>query len=204
MSTPGPARDPVDHGADGGESPPVRDVPRKLAYLIVALVVSFGVDQATKAWVASSVDVAAAGVPVVDGFFYITHMRNSGTALGFFQDLPVEIRRIGFSLLAVAAGWVVVVFYRGLAPSDRVNGLAVGCLVGGGLGNLVDRLTRGEVIDFLHFRLFGPWSFPDFNFADVFIIVGVAMLLIELLVSEGAVRAEIIDAHEEHSEHDAR
>jgi len=173
-------------------------IPRKLSYLLVAFAVGLGLDQLTKAWVLASVDVGGALVPVIDGFFYISHARNPGTALGFFQDLPVEIRRIGFSLMAAAAGWVVVLFYRGLAPRDRVNGLALGCIVGGGLGNLFDRLVRGEVIDFLHFDLLGPWSFPDFNFADVFIMMGVGILMIELLVSEGAARADVIDSGDAH------
>jgi len=175
------------------DAAPSRRMPTKLVALMLAFAGSFGVDFATKAWIASSLPVLGPPRPVIDGFFYLSHMRNAGTALGFFEDWPVELRRVGFSILAAIAGWVVVLFYRGLAPRDRLNGLALGFIVGGGLGNLVDRLGRGEVIDFLHFEIMGPWSFPDFNFADVFIMLGVAILMIELLVSEGAARAEVIE-----------
>ena len=51
-------------------------------------------------------------------------------------------------------------------------------VLGGGLGNLWDRLVRGEVIDFIHIKLWDPWSFPDFNLADVFIVAGVGLLMI--------------------------
>jgi len=62
--------------------------------------------------------------------------------------------------------------------------------MGGALGNLIDRLTRGEVIDFLHFRLWGNRSWPDFNLADSFLVVGVAALMLELLASEAESRAK--------------
>jgi len=180
---------------EAGE-PPAR-IPRKLGALLLSLAVALGLDQATKLWIATSLPADGAPRPVIDGFFYISHMRNAGTAFGFFEEVPVELRRVGFSIVAAIAGWVVVLFYRGLAPGDRLNGIALGCIVGGGLGNLVDRLGRGEVIDFLRFELVGPWSFPDFNLADVFIMSGVAMLMIELLVSEGVARAEVIETGEE-------
>lgn len=176
---------------------PSPEPPRKAVALGLALAGSLGVDLATKGWIAAALPVDTPPLPVIDGFFYLSHVRNAGTAFGFFEDSPLELRRVGFSLLAAVAGWVVVLFYRGLAPRDRLNGLALGLIVGGGLGNLIDRLGRGEVIDFLRFELWGPWSFPDFNFADVFIMMGVGILMTELLVSEGAARAEVIDERTE-------
>ncbi len=168
--------------------------PPKLIALGAAFVTALGLDQATKLWIAANLPVGGTPRPVIDGFFYLSHMRNAGAAFGFFEDVPVELRRIGFSVVAALAGWVVLLFYRSMAPGDRLNGLALGCIVGGGLGNLIDRLARGEVIDFVRFELWGPWSFPDFNLADVFIMVGVTILMIELLVSEGVARAEVIES----------
>ena len=96
-------------------------------------------------------------------------------------------------LAVVAAGLCGgVLDHRHLRASTRLNGVALGLVLGGGMGNLWDRMVRGEVIDFLHFKLWGPWSFPDFNLADVFIVSGVGLLMIELLVSEGLARAEAI------------
>ena len=189
----GEPSEPHESGAEASVSF-VAGQPAKLVLLVAAFSIAFVLDQSTKFWVGSVIEIDAPPWPVIDGFFYLSHMRNAGTALGFFEHWPVEVRRVFFSLLAALAGWVVVLFYRGLAPGDRLNGLALGCIVGGGLGNLLDRLMYGEVIDFLHFRFGGAWSFPDFNVADVFIVIGVMMLMIELLVSEGVARAEVIDA----------
>ena len=66
--------------------------------------------------------------------------------------------------------------------------LALGLILGGASGNLVDRVTLGEVVDFLHFRLWKGYSWPDFNLADSFIVVGVAILVLELLATEGESR----------------
>lgn len=161
----------------------------KLAMLLLAMVISIPLDVATKAWIAGHLPVDGPLDPVIDGFFYLSHVRNPGAAFGLFADWPLEWRRIGFSAVALVASFVIAAFYRGLAPGDRWNGLALGLVLGGGLGNLWDRLVRGEVIDFLYFRVWGPRSLPEFNLADVFIIVGVAALMLELLVSEGAARA---------------
>jgi signal peptidase II len=83
----------------------------------------------------------------------------------------------------------VISFFRQLAPGDRLSALALGCILGGAVGNLIDRVTRGEVVDFLHFRLWGGYAWPDFNFADSFIVIGVGLLILELLASEGESRA---------------
>ncbi len=187
---------------DGEPAAPIPLVPPKLVTMATAFVVALGIDQSSKAWIAANLPIHGAPRPVIEGFLSLSHMRNAGAAFGFFEDVPVELRRVGFSLVAALAGWVVVLFYRSLAPGDRLNGLALGCIVGGGLGNLLDRLGRGEVIDFIRFELWGPWSFPDFNFADVFIMTGVVILMIELLVSEGVARAEVIESGDGAGERD--
>ena len=65
----------------------------------------------------------------------------------------------------------------------------LGLILGGAVGNLVDRIFRQEVIDFLHFRLWRGYSWPDFNVADSAIVVGVGLLILDLLASEGEQRA---------------
>lgn len=154
-----------------------------------ALAVAFPVDQVSKFWVSSAITYGDR-VTVIDGFFYLTHVRNPGAAFGMFVDVPPEIRIpifIGVSLVAVG---IIFSFYRSLAPGDRFTALTLGLILGGALGNLVDRIFRAEVVDFLHFRLWSGYSWPDFNFADSFIVVGVALLLLQLMAAEGENRAE--------------
>ena len=154
-----------------------------------AFAVAFPLDQATKYWVSSAVAYGDR-VTVIDGFFYITHVRNPGAAFGLFVDLPPELRVplfVGVGLLALG---IIISFYRSLAPGDRFTALTLGLILGGALGNLTDRVLRGEVVDFLHFRLWSGYSWPDFNLADSFIVVGVALLLLQLMAAEGESRAE--------------
>jgi signal peptidase II len=85
--------------------------------------------------------------------------------------------------------------------------LSLGLILGGAGGNLVDRIFRGEVVDFLHFRLWGGYQWPDFNLADSFIVVGVALLIVELLASETETRGDpagdVSDANDESRAMDA-
>jgi signal peptidase II len=116
-------------------------------------------------------------------------VRNPGAAFGLFADGDPQIRLaifIGVSVLAVA---IILSFFRQLAPGDRLSALALGLILGGAVGNLLDRVFRGEVVDFLHFRLWRGYSWPDFNLADSFIVVGVGFLVLELLAAEGEDRA---------------
>lgn len=154
-----------------------------------AFALAFPVDQVSKFWVSSAIPYGGR-IPVIDGFFYLTYVRNPGAAFGMFLDVAPEIRIpvfIGVSLVAVG---IIFSFYRSLAPGDRFTAFTLGLILGGALGNLVDRIFRTEVVDFLHFRLWSGYSWPDFNFADSFIVVGVALLLLQLLASEGESRAE--------------
>ena len=121
-----------------------------------------------------------------------------GVALGMAAALKMsdeaDLAEAGFegfligSLLLLAIG-IIVSFFRQLAPGDRLSALALGLILGGAVGNLIDRIWRGEVVDFLHFKLWQGYSWPDFNLADSFIVVGVAILILDMVASEGEERA---------------
>jgi signal peptidase II len=68
---------------------------------------------------------------------------------------------------------IILSFFRQLAPGDRLSALALGSSSAAPSANLIDRIFRGEVVDFLHFKLWRGYSWPDFNLADSFIVVGV-------------------------------
>jgi signal peptidase II len=117
-------------------------------------------------------------------------VRNRGAAFSLFSEAPAPVRLtlfIGITLVAIA---LIVSFYRRLAPGDRLSALSLGMILGGAVGNLIDRVARGEVVDFLHFRLWGGYEWPDFNLADSAIVVGVAFLVVELLATEGETRTD--------------
>jgi signal peptidase II len=116
---------------------------------------------------------------VIDGFFRLTHARNPGAALGLFQQAPMWI----FVALTAAALVLIGSFYRKLPQGDRFSASALGLILGGAIGNLIDRVRLGEVVDFLQFDL-GLFIFPDFNFADSSIVIGVSLLLLEVVALE--------------------
>jgi signal peptidase II len=155
---------------------------------LVALFASLGLDLLSKYLVGEHLHFGAKR-EVVEGFFYLTHVRNPGAAFGLFATAPEGVRLtffIGISLVAVV---IILSFFHRLAPGDRLSALALGFILGGALGNLLDRIRYGEVVDFLHFRLWKGYAWPDFNLADSFIVVGVALLVLELLATEGERRA---------------
>lgn len=163
--------------------------PNLRLFLAVAATTLF-LDQASKQWIVESLALGGS-IEVIRETFYITHVRNPGAAFSMFADAGENFRRfffVGVGGLAIA---MIISFYRSLSPGDRLEAAALGSILGGALGNLFDRVVRGDelllggVVDWLHVRLWtsGPW--PDFNFADSFIVIGVALLVFELFASDG-------------------
>jgi signal peptidase II len=138
-----------------------------LPVLVVAL------DQLTKWWVVRNVELGIGRVPVIEGFFWITHVLNTGIVFGWLRGGSV----IGFLILTLVAIALVVSFYRQLPADDVWSASALALILGGAIGNGLDRLLRGAVVDFLRFDL-GFIMYPDFNVADSGIVVGVAILLL--------------------------
>jgi len=156
----------------------------KSRFFFVAFAISLALDQLTKTWIVKTLAFTDR-VSVIDDFFYLTHVRNPGAAFSMFANAPEAIRApffIGTTLIALA---LIVSFFRKLSPGERLSALALGLILGGAVGNLLDRLIYGEVVDFLHLRLWSGYSWPDFNVADSSIVIGVALLVLELFAHEG-------------------
>ena len=123
-------------------------------------------------------------VPIIDGLFNLTYVRNTGAAFGIFAGSH-EAFRLPFLILVsiLALGFVVVMLKR---LRDEETGLitALAFIVGGALGNLVDRVLYGEVIDFLDFY-WSHYHWPAFNLADSCITVGVLITLYYLIQAKG-------------------
>ncbi len=159
----------------------------KWKVFLVAVAASLPLDVITKHWVATTLAYGDR-VSVVEGFFYLTHVRNPGAAFSMFATAPEPFRRWFFPIATGVAIVLIFSFFRQLAPRDRLSGAALGLILGGVVGNLLDRIRFGEVIDFLHIRLWTGHSWPDFNVADSAIVIGVGLLILELIASEGAQR----------------
>ncbi len=146
-------------------------------YLILGAVASLVVaaDLATKAVVEATIPLYRT-IPVIDGFLSLVHVRNTGAAFGLLAGAPAALRLPFFLLVSLGAVAVVVVFVRRL--DDRQWGLAtaLALVLGGAIGNLIDRIRYGEVVDFL-LVYWREWHWPAFNVADSAISIGVVVLV---------------------------
>ncbi len=117
---------------------------------------------------------------VIDGIFSITHIRNPGVAFGLFASYNIESKAmifIGISSIAIIA--ILIIFHQ--TESHRRLALASLILIfSGAIGNVIDRVIHGEVIDFLYFHA-GDFQFPAFNVADSCISTGVAMMILDIV-----------------------
>lgn len=149
---------------------------------VCTAVAALAADQASKAFVLVNSDMLAAGNPVFPGFNLIFH-RNYGVTFGFFQNVPWW----GLALVATAVVLFLVVSL--IRTTQAAEAIAYGMVIGGALGNILDRLRFGGVTDFLDFYL-GTTHWPAFNLADLFVVCGAGLLLI-VTSREKAVSSEI-------------
>lgn len=168
----------------------------KLRIFLGTIFTSLALDLATKLWVDHNLSFADR-IPVIEGFFYITHVRNPGAAFGFLASAPAMFRSVFFLSASAAAMVMIIAFFRRLAPGEKLSAFSLGLVLGGALGNMTDRIFRGEVVDFLHFILWNDYAWPDFNVADSAICVGVGLLILELFASETETRTQECEVHAE-------
>ncbi len=163
-------------------------MPVKLRILFAVVGLGTPLDQLGKLLVERNLSFGES-ISIVDGFLYITHARNPGAAFGLFASVPGDVRLVAFALVSIVAMVVIVAFFARLAPGDRIQSYGLSFVLAGALGNFIDRAMRGEVIDFIHVRLWSGYPWPDFNIADICIVLGVASLMIDLLSREAAARS---------------
>jgi len=158
-------------------------MPPKAKYFWLMLLVSLPLDQLTKHWILHRFHYGEVE-SVIPGFFDLTHVRNPGGAFSFFADGSFAHRMVFFVGTTAIAVVLLVIFYRRLEQEARLSAFALGMILGGALGNLIDRLVYTEVIDFIDIHLWSGYTWPTFNLADSFIVVGVVLLVIETFLGE--------------------
>ena len=139
--------------------------------LIMAVIVI--ADQATKQIVVANVEVGEL-IPVIKNFFYITYHTNTGAAWGIMQDKL-------YILIPLTIGFSLVMIYMLFKTEHKLLKVALSFVLGGAIGNLIDRIAKGSVVDFLDFY-FGKFHFPTFNVADCFIVIGTILLGIYIVI----------------------
>jgi signal peptidase II len=136
-------------------------------------VLALALDQWTKYLVVSSLALYESWMPIsaLGNIFTIHHVTNTGAAFGLFQN-----GNLFFVIVAIIVSLIIVLYYRYVPDGQWLVRVSLGMQLAGALGNLIDRLRFGYVVDFLDFQI---W--PVFNFADTSIVVGVILLALLLL-----------------------
>lgn len=136
-------------------------------------------DQATKEWVRRAIPLHES-IPVIDGFLNWVHVRNSGAAFGFMNAVDFPYKSLVVSLVAVIALVAIASYARQLGAETTLARTALTLVLAGAVGNLIDRLTAGFVVDFVdvYWREYHFWAF---NVADSAITVGAILMVVELI-----------------------
>jgi len=151
---------------------------RYAVVILIALMVII-LDQISKAIVVQTINLHES-IPVIDGFFNLVHIRNRGIAFGLLNS---SNHSLGFYIQVPAVILAVIIIAWWLHNStnnDRHLFFGLALIIGGAIGNLIDRLRYREVIDFLDFHI-GSYAWPSFNLADSAVTVGAVYLGIMLI-----------------------
>lgn len=144
-------------------------------YIVAAIVIA--IDQFTKWLVVKHMDLYES-IPVIDNFFYLTSHRNSGAAWGILQG------QMGlFYIITVIVIIGIIYYMQKFARDSKLSLLALSLVLGGAIGNFIDRLFRKEVVDFLDFTII-RYDYPIFNVADSALVVGVILIFITIYLEE--------------------
>ncbi|MYL82133.1 signal peptidase II [Desulfovibrio aerotolerans] len=146
----------------------------KIAAPLAAAIVIL--DQITKLWVQDHL-VLFTTHPVIPGFFNLVHVLNRGAAFGFLNRSDIEWQTYFFFAATALAVMIIFHLLRMARDDDKLLIIGLACILGGALGNLIDRIKTGEVVDFLDFY-WKSYHWPAFNVADIAIFLGSLGLLV--------------------------
>lgn len=140
--------------------------------MIILLTLIFLIIDFVSKFIISSIFSVGETVPVIKNFFYITYVRNTGAAWSILSDKTYVVSIVSGLII------LVLIWYIWKNNSEnKLEKLAYSLILGGAIGNFVDRIAYGYVIDFFDFYIFG-YDYPIFNLADSFIVIGIIMLII--------------------------
>ena len=150
-----------------------------MGFYLIALAIVL-TDQATKEIVVRTMRLGQS-IPIIPGYFDLTYVLNPGAAFSMLATLPEKIRNPFFIGISVAAAILIIVYRARHLRTHRLATVSLGLILGGAIGNLIDRIRYGVVVDFLDAHVH-QYHWPVFNVADSAISVGVSLLLLEMLL----------------------
>jgi signal peptidase II len=155
---------------------------QKYIKLLIIAGLIIAADQFTKALILHYMPLHSS-VSVIPGFFNLTHINNPGGAFGFLANQSSLLRDIIFLFISSLAVCLVFWFYKKTPPSHPLLASGFALIFGGAIGNLIDRIRFGKVVDFLDFFI-GNLHWPAFNIADSSISIGIVIFVWHLLLKK--------------------
>lgn len=154
-------------------------------YLLLAAIAGLivAVDQLVKLYVHTHFQLHET-IPVIENYFNLTYVRNTGAAFGIFKDSHEVFRTIFFMSMPPIACLIILFILRTVPNEDRLQIFALAGVFGGAIGNYIDRIRLGFVVDYLDFHIKNKYTWPAFNVADSTIVVGIGVLMY-LMYKEG-------------------
>lgn len=153
-----------------------------LWYYTIALII-IGIDQLTKWIVVRSMELGEQ-ITIIENFFYLTSHRNSGAAWGILEG-----QMTFFYIITVIVVIGIIYYMQKFAKYDKLLAIGLSLILGGAIGNFIDRVFRQEVVDFADFIIFN-YNFPIFNVADSSLTIGVILVIIATIFDELKQRKE--------------
>ena len=154
---------------------------KNLIIFIVCAAAVIAIDQLTKAVITEKLFMYGTH-KVIDGFFNLVYVMNPGAAFGFLSRTP-ELFRYSFFIGITVLAMLLIIYYLVKSGNEKaIITLSLALIFGGAVGNLIDRIRFGAVVDFLDFYI-GNWHWPAFNAADSAITVGAALMLWEMIIA---------------------
>jgi signal peptidase II len=154
----------------------------KTVYLILVAGIVVLADQVTKAVILENLPLYHS-LTVIPGLFDITHIHNPGGAFGFLADSGPAVRKLVFFFVSLMALVLIFWFYIKTPLTHRFLATGFAMIFGGAVGNLIDRIRFGKVVDFLDFYV-GRYHWPAFNVADSAISIGIGIFLLHLVLKK--------------------
>ena len=187
-------RAPTSHPTPGPSSADGPAPPRaSITFLVILTVISAAADLASKAWATARLSgpdarsLGARKVEVIKDYFDFIYAMNPGGAWSFLRGLPEVLRRPFFLFISAAAIVFIISVYRRVRADQKALKWGLPLALGGAIGNLVDRIRYGSVIDFIDFYVVRAGGrehhWPTFNVADIAIVVGVGLMAADMLTS---------------------
>ena len=155
---------------------------KKYRILLIVFLVVIALDQSTKLMIQQTLPLHKT-VEIIPGFFNLIHVRNTGGAFGIFGGEKGPVGSVLFVVASLIAVGILVVLFLRVKEHEKMLTFSLALLLSGAIGNLLDRLSYGEVIDFLDFQV-SLYHWPAFNVADSAISIGIGLMALELLIKE--------------------